>query len=66
MSQEYIAKELTHFTKEYKILSDILTDCVILGGPNIEDSRKGVTCFVSRYKKNISQNAMIEVTVWYL
>jgi DNA polymerase elongation subunit (family B) len=61
MTQKYIAKELTHFTKTYEKLCDILKVSVMLDGPNIEDSRKGITEFIFMYKKNISQNAMIEV-----
>jgi hypothetical protein len=61
MSQQYIAKELTHFTKKHETLCDILKDSVILAGPNIEDSRKGCTCFSIKYKEDISQQAMIEV-----
>lgn len=61
MSQQYIAKELTHFTDKYETLCDILKDSVILGGPNIEDSKKGGICFSIRYEKDISQDAMIEV-----
>ena len=61
MTQKYIAKELTHFTKTYGTLCAILMDRVILGGPDIESSRKGGITFISRYKKDISQNEMIEV-----
>jgi len=60
MSQQYIAKELVHFTT-YENLCLILKDCVLLGGPNIEDSRKGFTCFSFKYREDISQGKMIEV-----
>lgn len=61
MAQKYIAKELTHFTKKYETLCAILADRVLLGGPDIEFSRRGGIEFVSRYNEDISRNAMIEV-----
>jgi len=61
MSQQYIAKELIHFTEKYENLRDILKERVLLGGPDIEASRRGITEFIFMYKENISQNAMIEV-----
>ena len=61
MSQQYIAKELTHFTKKYETLRDILKGCVLLGGSDIEESKKGGTCFSFYYRRDISQNEMIEV-----
>lgn len=61
MAQMYIAKELPHFTKEYKKLCDILTDKVLLGGPDIELSRKGGIEVISRYREDISNNSMVEV-----
>lgn len=60
MTQKYISKELTHFTT-YEKLCGILKDGVILGGPDIELSRKGAIEYGSWYKKKISENAMIEV-----
>ncbi len=61
MVQRYIAKELTHFTEKYETLCAILMDQVLLGGPDIEFSRKGGIEFTSRYRENISNNFMIEV-----
>lgn len=61
MTQKYIAKELTHFTKTYETLCAILEDRVLLGGPDIEFSRRGGIEFVSMYKEDISSNAMIKV-----
>lgn len=60
-TQKYIAKELTHFTKTYETLCAILNDRVLLGGPDIESSRRGGIEFVSMYKEDISRNAMIKV-----
>jgi hypothetical protein len=59
--QRYIAKELTHFTKQFKTLCDILTEQVLLGGPDIEISRKHSIEFISNYREDISNNSMIEV-----
>lgn len=59
-AQNYIAKELTHFTT-YERLCKILNDCVLLGGPNIEDSKKGVVSLSIYYKADISQDEMIDV-----
>ena len=61
MTQKYIAKELTHFTKKYETLCTILAERVLLGGPDIESSRKGGITFGSKYREDISKNAMIEV-----
>jgi hypothetical protein len=60
-TQKYISRELTHLTKTYETLCDILNDQILLGGPDIEVSRKGGIEYISWYKKNISENAMIEV-----
>ena len=60
MSQQYIAKELTHFTKKYETLCAILTERVILGGP-VEVSRQGGTEFIFNYREDISRDAMIKV-----
>ena len=61
MTQKYISKELTHFTDTYETLCAILKDRVLLGGPDIEFSRRGGREFISMYKEDISENAMIEV-----
>jgi hypothetical protein len=61
MTQKYIARELTHLTKKYETLCAILNDRVLLGGPDIEFSRKGDIEFVSMYREDISRNAMIKV-----
>jgi len=61
MTQKYIAKELTHFTETYEKLCAILEDRVLLGGPDIEFSRRGGVEFISWYKKDISKNEMIKV-----
>ena len=61
MTQKYIAKELTHFTKKCETLCAILEDRVLLGGPDIEFSRKGGIEFISMYREDISRNSMIEV-----
>jgi len=65
MIQRYIAKELTHLTKKYETLCDILADQMLIGGsdgkPDMELSRKGGIEFVSMYKEDISNNAMIKV-----
>lgn len=61
MSQQYIAKELTHFTRTYEKLCAILTERVILGGPDIEVSRQGGTEFIFNYREDISRDAMIKV-----
>jgi len=61
MTQKYIAKELTHFTETYEKLCAILADRVLLGGPDIELSRRGGVEFISWYKKDISKNEMIKV-----
>lgn len=61
MPQQYIAKELTHFTKKYENLRNILKERTILGGPDIEVSRQGGIEFIFNYREDISQDAMIEV-----
>ena len=61
MSQQYIAKELIHFTKKYEMLLDILNGRVLLGGPDIEESRRGGIYFSFNYREDISQDKMIEV-----
>ena len=60
-TQNYIAKELTHFTEKYDTFCDIINDRILLGGPNIEVSRKGGIEVIINYKENINQDKMIEV-----
>lgn len=60
MSQQYIAKELTHFTKQ-QAFHKILEQKILLGGPNVEGLNEGSICYSSYYRNDISQNDMIEV-----
>lgn len=60
MTQNYIANELTHLTT-YERLCCIFKDGVILGGPDIESSRRGGVVFISKYKEDVSRNSMVEV-----
>jgi len=59
MSQQYIAKELTHFTERenfYRILEQ-----KTLRGRPVEGPSEGSICYLSSYRNDISQNDMIEV-----
>jgi len=60
MSQQYISKELTHFTKR-EAFQNILEQKILLGGPNVEGLNEGSICYVSNYRNDISQNDMTEV-----